>query len=104
MHGYRVVLTRIAALAITDTFAYISVEAASPMNAHRWLRLLYRRLDDLSSMPHRFPVAPEAAARSAVTRHALVGSHRLVFEVDDENRVVTIISLRHGHEDVAPDG
>lgn len=97
MTRYAVELTDAALAAITAQTRYIAVEAQSPTNAERWLDQVWDAVDSLDQSPHRAVRAEEDAYVKYEVRQLVVGSHLLLFTVDDDQRKVWIIGLRHGH-------
>ena len=97
MTRYSVELTDAALASITDQARYIAVEAQAPENARRWLERVWDAVDSLERWPRRAVKAEENAYVGYEVRQFLVGSHLLLFTVDDDHRKVRIIGFRHGH-------
>jgi toxin ParE1/3/4 len=63
----------------------------------------------LGTMPRRCPAAPERKKIGGPLRHLLYGSkpniYRVVFEIDEPNKIVHVLTIRHGamDESVATD-
>jgi len=94
---YSVEVTDAAFVAIRRHARYIAVEAASPQNARSWLEQVWEAVDSLERFPRRAPRAAEDAFVDYEVRQLVVGSHILLFTIDDERRKVWIVGLRHGH-------
>jgi len=91
---YRVELTPTAEAELWDDFTYISDRA--PMNAQRWLLGIYEAIDSLETFPARCAIAPEAQYVDDPLRHLLFKSHRIIFHIDEQQKVVRILHIRHG--------
>jgi len=105
---YAVELTDAALAAIADQARYIAVKAKAPRNAQRWLERIWDAVDSLERWPLRAARAAEDDYLEYEVRQLVVGSHLLLFTVDDSRRTVWIIGLRHGHRlprprDLPPD-
>jgi len=97
MTKYTVELTDAALSAIADQARYIAVGAESPSNAERWLQRIWDAVDSLDQWPRRAGKAEENDYVEYEVRQLIIGSHLLLFTVDDDRRKVWIIGLRHGH-------
>lgn len=97
MTEYAVELTDAALTAITEHARYIAREGQAPMGAQRWLDKVWDAVDSLSRWPLRAPRAAEDAYVKLEVRQLLVGSHLLLFAVDEALRTVWVVGLRHGH-------
>jgi plasmid stabilization system protein ParE len=67
----------------------------SPGNAIRWYRGLEKAIRRLEMMPRRCTIAPESTYLDVELRHYIYKSHRVIFQVDDTERVVRILHVRH---------
>lgn len=108
MTRYQVQLTDTALAAIRAQGRYIAVEAQAPLNAQRWLEQVWDAVDSLEDFPRRGVRAEEDAYVEYEVRQLIVGSHLLLFTIDEEERKVWILGLRHGHrrphaDELAPD-
>jgi plasmid stabilization system protein ParE len=90
---YAVFITPAAEAEIRETFTYIHRDA--PLNAQRWLTRLYEQIDTLELFPNRCPVAPDSEHMGQELRHLLFESHRIIFRVETEARIVRILGVRH---------
>jgi plasmid stabilization system protein ParE len=97
MIRYEVQLTDAALAAIGAQARYIAEEVGAPLNAQRWLEQVWDAVDSLERFPRRGSMAEEDAYVEYEVRQLIVDSHLLLFTVDDEQRRVWIIGLRHGH-------
>lgn len=97
MTRYAVELADAALAAIQSQARHIAVDGQAPLNAQRWLQRVWDAIDSLEQWPRRAPKAEEDALVDFEVRELVVGSHLLLFTVDDERRTVWIVGLRHGH-------
>ena len=103
MTRFSVVVTDTALAQIAAQARTIAVEAQAPENARRWLERVWNAVDSLEQSPRRAGMAEEDAYVEYEVRRLVVGSHLLLFTVDDEHRMVRVIGLRHGHRLPRPD-
>ncbi len=103
MTRYAVELTDSALASISAQARYIAVEAQMPVNAQRWLERVWKAVDSLEQWPRRAAKAAEDAYVEYEVRQLVVGSHLLLFTIDDDRRKVWIVGLRHGHRLPRPD-
>jgi plasmid stabilization system protein ParE len=96
MKTYKVFVTPEAELGIISAFRYI--EEHSPLNAEKWLRGLYSRIDTLEQMPTRCALAREAQYFSEDLRQLIFKSHRIVFRIEEQARVVRVLYVLHGKQ------
>jgi plasmid stabilization system protein ParE len=73
---YRVVVTPEAQTGIVEGFQFIHEH--SQMNAAKWLRALYRKIETLESMPGRCALARENEYFDETLRQLVFQSHRIV--------------------------
>ena len=96
--AYLVELTALAQFEFRTLF--IEKNAAESHAAARWFNGLASALEGLATMPHRCPLAPEAAEVSLELRHLLYGKkphvYRVVYEVDEARKTVWVLTIRHG--------
>ena len=97
MKLYSVDLTASALASIAEHAAYVAEQIHEPLNALRWLQLVWDAVDSLETAPRRGRVARESAYVEYEVRQIVVGTHLLLFTVDDVARRVTVVGLRHGH-------
>jgi toxin ParE1/3/4 len=87
---------------------YLTINAADSMQASAWFNGLERAVLSLDEQPARCPATPE----DGDLRHLLYGRrrhrYRIIYMIDDGNRVVTVLHIRHGARDAflpdVPDG
>lgn len=97
MIRYEVRLTDGATRAIVAQARYIATKASSPINAARWLQRVQQSVESLERWPLRAATAEENDHCGYEVRQLTVGSHLLLFTVDEDHQTVWIIGLRHGH-------
>lgn len=73
---------------------YIALD--SPRNASRWYKGLERAIESLALFPHRCAIAPESKYLGRELRHYIYKSHRVIFEIDENEAIVRILHVRHG--------
>ena len=97
MIDFSVEITDTAFVTIRKHARYIAVERQSPENAKRWLERVWDAVDSLERLPRRAAKAQEDEFLAYEVRQLVVGSHLLLFTIDDDQRKVWVIGLRHGH-------
>ena len=102
MTRYAVELTDAALAAIGEQARYIAIEGRAPENAKRWIERVWDAVDSLENLPRRGARAQEDDYVSYDVRQLVVGSHLLLFTVDDDRRTVWIVGLRHAHRRPRP--
>jgi plasmid stabilization system protein ParE len=96
MKSYRVMMPERVAMKIREQARYITEEAASPLNAARWLERVLEAVDSLA--PHRCPFAAEHGLRPYDIRCLVVQDFLVVFTVDEEASCVVVLNVRHGRQ------
>src|SRR5205814_4484337 len=91
---YDVIITPAAENDISLAFDYI--QARSPLNAERWLRGMYRLIRKLELFPGRCGRAREAETLGVDLRQIVFKSHRIIFRIEQKERIVRVIRVRHG--------
>ncbi len=97
MIEYSVEITDAAFVAIRKHARYIAIESQAPENAKRWLERVWDAVESLERLPRRAAKAQEDEFLAYEVRQRVVGSHLLLFTIDDEPRKVWVVGLRHGH-------
>jgi len=96
--AYRVELTDRAKRDLSDL--YRQIDAAESSAAARWFNGLEEAIYSLESFPRRCPVAPEGRKARRSLRHLLYGNkphiYRAIYEIDEPNKVVYVLTIRHG--------
>jgi plasmid stabilization system protein ParE len=93
---YGVIVTPEAEAGIVAAFQYILER--SPLNAEKWLRALYKKIDSLEQMPERCPLARENEYFEDTLRHLVFKSHRIIFRIDEAKRSVQVLYVRHAKQ------
>jgi plasmid stabilization system protein ParE len=79
---------------------YLTKNATESHAAARWFNNLEEAIYTLARDPHRCPVAPEAQRAKRKLRHLLFGKkphvYRIIFEVQEEQQRVWVLTIRHG--------
>jgi toxin ParE1/3/4 len=95
--AYRVELTERAARDLECLYQTINAETSA--RAHAWFNRLERLILSLEDQPARGSVVPEDAR----FRHLLHGRkpnvYRVIYKIDEQNEVVTVLHVRHGRRD-----
>ena len=91
---YTVAMTPTAASELRSAFLYIHDRA--PLNAIRWLKGINKAIDSLADFPTRCGIAPESKYLGETLRHCLFKSHRIIFYVDEQAKIVRILYVLHG--------
>jgi toxin ParE1/3/4 len=102
--AYRVDLTERAARDLRRI--YRTINAEDSVRARDWFNGLEKAVFSLDEHPSRAPVTLEDDTR----RHLLYGRkpnvYRIIYAIDERNRVVTVLHIRHGARKAvtSPDG
>ncbi|HXJ93089.1 MAG TPA: type II toxin-antitoxin system RelE/ParE family toxin [Terriglobia bacterium] len=95
---YRVEMSRRASRDLEYLYQYIHAESSTA--AIRWYNGLEKAIGTLEHFPRRCPAAPEALDANRPLRHLLYGRkphvYRVVFEIDETDKAVRILTIRHG--------
>lgn len=78
-----------------ENAAFIRDEKQSPEGAKRWLDGLYEQLASLRDSPKRFPLIQESERFAEDLRSFNYHSHRIVYTIDEKNRLVTVLRIYH---------
>lgn len=90
---YRVEMTPTAEAELRTAFGFIHRRA--PLNATRWLKGIYAAIDTLELFPTRCGIAREAKYLGSDLRQYIFKSHRIIFVVDEQAKIVRILYIRH---------
>ena len=95
--AYRVDLTERAARNLRRL--YRTIDAHDSVQARIWFNGLEKAILSLHEHPARGAVVPEEDS----LRHLLYGRgrdrYRIIYSIDERNRVVTVLHIRHGARD-----
>lgn len=94
--AYKIKMTRRAKVDLMQTANYLT-EFVSPEKARDWKNGLFTAVKSLNKMPRRCPSAPDTvdADVEQEIRQLFYQSHRIVFSVDDEANIVSILRIYH---------
>lgn len=91
MKQYAIVILPNAEQEIDDAYRYI--KEGSPINALHWYQTLYQKIQSLSSLPLRCPLAPENDFFEEEIRHLMIDNYRILFTLKEDT--VYILHARH---------
>ena len=94
MKQYAIVILPNAEREIEDAYLYIKKD--SPTNALTWYQEIYQKIQSLSSLPLRCPLAPENDCFEEEIRHLIVQNYRILYTATENT--VYILHARHGHQ------
>lgn len=103
--AYKVRVSRPAERDIEQAFIFIGNR--SPRAAIIWLDGIQQAIISLAEMPNRASLIPENARLKSRYRHLIHDNYRIVFQVDEEKKTVSVIRVYHSarsplnNEDVA---
>jgi plasmid stabilization system protein ParE len=96
--AYRVVLADTAKADANQIYDWIAER--TPVTGPKWFEELLESLYSLESLPHRCPLAREAAETGREIRCLLFGRrkhvYRILYDIDETQQVVRILHIRHG--------
>ena len=95
--SYRVNLTLRVADQLQEIFQYI--ERDSPRNAARTISRILQKIDGLELFPHRYKRISPAAPGVEELRSMPVRPYIMRYHINEETRVVTVVSVKHGARD-----
>lgn len=90
---YEVLFTPTARLEALTAAEYIA--AHSPANAVRWYEGLEHAILCLDTFPERCPRAPESDFLHEELRHYIYKSHRIIFRIEEDAKIVRILHVHH---------
>ena len=91
---YRIIISPRASADLHGVHKYIETE--SPQNAAGVLDALIRAINSLEQLPHRHRVYQGRREPSAAVRRMPVPPYLVYYRVDDKNRPVEVVTVRHG--------
>jgi toxin ParE1/3/4 len=71
------------------------ISAGESAAAARWFDGLDRAIYTLESFPRRCPIIPEGKGTDQGLRHLLYDSMRIIYEIDEARKLVSIVTIRH---------
>lgn len=72
---------------------YLQIAEDSPENAMNWYLGLITAIEKLEVMAERCPIAPEDADLKLGIRHLIVGSYRVLYQINGQH--VDVLHIRH---------
>jgi plasmid stabilization system protein ParE len=82
--------------AVEDTEEIVDyIQSDSAEAAAKWLEGLWDMIESLRTMPLRFAVIPESLILNTPYRSCLYHSHRIIYRVDETEKVVYIVRIYH---------
>ena len=87
-------MTPRAAENLQDIFLYI--EQDSEQNAARMVARLLDAIESLEILPHRYKVVSPPGVLMDEVRSMPLRPYKIRYHIDERNRAVTILSVRHG--------
>jgi plasmid stabilization system protein ParE len=91
--AYRVELSVRAERDLDHIYERISADN-SAAGAH-WFDLLEKAIYRLETLPRRCPIIPESKKTKQGLRHVLYSSMRVIYEIDEARKLVSVITIRH---------
>jgi plasmid stabilization system protein ParE len=91
---YSIVILPNAEQEIEDAYLYIKKD--SPINALNWYQEIYQKIQSLSSLPLRCPLAPENDFFEEEIRHLIIQNYRILYTTTEDT--VYILYARHGRQ------
>lgn len=70
------------------------IQRNSPVDATRWRRRLFDKLETLRLFPRGCSLAPEDSYCSFEVRQTIFGNYRILFTISDESSRVDILTVR----------
>jgi toxin ParE1/3/4 len=89
--GYRIFWTQIAVQDLRGIFDFISKD--NPAAAERVGQELIQEAEAMGLFPRSGRMVPEK--KNPLIRETIVGSYRIIYQVDDSSKVVAIVRIWH---------
>lgn len=96
MTPYEIVITEPAESDLNNIIDYISVDLQNPLAAKKLLSKIVRQINDLQSLPKRFPLVMDNILANQGIRKITVDNYIVFYNVSDTNKCVTIIRILYG--------
>lgn len=97
--GYEIKLTSQAVGQIEEAVQYISKVLLEPQTARNWADTMQREIENLNSMPQRFPLVEEEPWRTKGIRKMLVGNFLVYYFVDEGSKTVWVTAVIYRRRD-----
>ena len=95
--AYRVDLTERAARNLRRI--YLTINAGDSAQARAWFNGLEKTVLSLNEHPARGAVIPEDAHLRQLLYGRKGHRYRIIYAIDERNRIVTVLHIRHGSRD-----
>ncbi|MCL2253502.1 MAG: type II toxin-antitoxin system RelE/ParE family toxin [Lachnospiraceae bacterium] len=89
-----------AALDLAEIIKYISVDLCNSQAAERFLGAVGQKLVELREYPYKFPLYHDEKLRAEGIRFIVIGNYLLFYIVDDSKKIVTIVRILYGKQDI----
>jgi len=76
--------------------SYLYIKENSPQNALKWYQEIYSKIQSLSTLPLRCPLAPENDFFEEEIRHLIIQNYRILYTIEDST--VYTLHVRHHHQ------
>lgn len=96
---YHITLTAYALNQLEEIKQYIVYELAAPEAAKKLLKLMYKTIMSLDTMPSRNPMVDEEPWKSAGIRKIFVKNYILYYWIDEAKKEVVITATVYGKRD-----
>ncbi len=97
---YTIDVSKPALADLLEIYEYISQQLQSPENAQRQIERIEKRIASLSDMPARFSRYNSEPWRSRGMRNVYVDNYCMLYDVNDIDRIVTILRIIYGGRDI----
>ena len=73
-----------------------------PQAAAKWVDAFYQKARSLSQLPLRCEIIPEVETMPLPFRHLLQGNYRIIYLVDEEEKLVVVVGVIRGDRILKP--
>ena len=96
--AFQVEITDVALGEAEDYVRFIRDNRKEPLAAEKWFRGLLTAIYSLEDLPNRNPVLPEQSEFTLELRHLIYHSHRIIYHVNSDEKIVIIYRIYHGYQ------
>jgi len=75
------------------------ISADDSVAASRWFDGLEKAINTLETFPRPCPITPESKKTKRGLRHLLHNPMRIIYEIDEARKLVSVITIRHSAMD-----
>ena len=100
MDEYSLQITPTAEADIDEAYAYIAYQLENPQAAFELTDGIYAAIEDLATMPSRFPIWKREPMRSEGVRSFNVGNFNVFYCVNEQLHVVIVLRVLYNRRDV----